>query len=66
MTIVPLRSVFEKLSVETLEGLEAIISPWLDQVCEALSLVRFTDTEGKNKQIVELLEVAGAVNTQEV
>jgi hypothetical protein len=59
-------SVFEKLSVETLEGLEASISPWLDRVCQALSVERFTDTEGKNKQIVELLGELGTVNTQEV
>ncbi len=40
-------SVFEKLSVPTLERLEAMITPWLDRVCKALEVERFTDTEDK-------------------
>ncbi len=59
-------SVFEKLSVAMLEGLEAIISPWLDRVCQALGVERFTDTESRCKKIVELLGEIGTFNTQEV
>jgi hypothetical protein len=59
-------SVFEKLSVSTLEGLEAIISPWLDRVCQVLAVERFTDTEGRCKGFVELFGELGTCNVQEV
>jgi len=59
-------SVFEKLSVVTLEGLEAIISPWLDRVCQALGVERFTDIQGRCKQVAELLGEIGTVSRQEV
>jgi hypothetical protein len=59
-------SVFEKLSVATLEALEAIISPWLDRVCQALRVDRFTDTEDRCKQVVELFGEIGITDTQEV
>lgn len=59
-------SVFEELCIPALERLEAIISPWLDRVCQALGVERFTDTEGRCKNVVELLGKIGPFDIHEV
>lgn len=59
-------SVFEKLSAARLEELEAIISPWLDRVCHARGVERFTDSEGRCKKVAELFGKLGNFDIQEV
>lgn len=38
-------SVYEQLSVRSLERIVAILNPWLDRVCQVLAVERFVDTE---------------------
>lgn len=58
--------VFERLSVQTLRGLESKVVPWLDAVCVALNVERFTDTEARCRKIAELLGSLGPTEMKEV
>ncbi|MDX6443123.1 MAG: hypothetical protein QOH71_197 [Blastocatellia bacterium] len=52
-------SVFEDLDLSTLDALEAQISSWIDAICAALGISRFTDTK---QLVIELGESMGSVN----
>ena len=59
-------TVFERFSIATLRGLEDSISPWLDQICQALGVERFTDTEGECKEVGRLFADIGNFKILEV
>jgi hypothetical protein len=65
-TVLGQEDVFERLSVQTLRGLEGKVVPWLDAVCAALKVERFTDTEARCRKIAELLNSIGPTETREV
>ena len=58
--------VFERLSIDTLRGLEQRISPWLDAVCSALKVDRYTDTKREIEKCMPVLSALGRGKIMEV
>ncbi len=58
--------VFERLSIDTLRRLEQRISPWLDAVCRALKVDRFTDTKHEIEKWMPILSALGPPSIAEV
>ena len=52
------KSVFEKLNIDTLRNLESLISPWLDAVCAALKVERFTNFEKECEEGIRFLSLS--------
>ena len=58
--------VFDRLSTDTLRNLERRISPWLDAICGALGVDRFTDTKREIDRWMPILSGIGKSKITEV